>query len=194
MTVRGIDVSYQIGWAGWKERISFGMAKATEGVTYQAPGFPANWAGMRAEGLIRFAYHFAHPNRDPAEQARYFSDYVRAHGLDPHDHFVVDLETAFGIEPIDVSFWAWVFCRTMNTLNPGHRILVYTNPAFAEAGNCAKLAPWALWIAHWDVPRPTVPAPWHRWYFWQNAAGSLTDSDEWNGDLTELEEWVSHSG
>jgi GH25 family lysozyme M1 (1,4-beta-N-acetylmuramidase) len=57
---------------------------------------------------------------------------------------------------------------------------VYTYPAFAEQGNCARLGRWPLWIAHWGVARPVVPAPWKTWRLWQYASGQ-PDLDVFNG-------------
>ena len=47
---QGIDVSNVQGarfpWAGERGRISFGMAKATEGLTFTDPDFQGNWDAM----------------------------------------------------------------------------------------------------------------------------------------------------
>jgi lysozyme len=188
---RGIDVSNNNGifdWPTWRGFINFASAKATEGLDFQDEQFPRNWQYMRKLGIYRFAYHYAHPDLDPAQQARYLTDYVRKQGLYPHDNFLLDLEETGGLSPVDVSFWAWVFCTEINRLNPGHRVLVYCDASFAEAGNCAKLGGWGLWVANYGVPKPTVPAPWKYWRFWQYS-GSGVDQDVWNGDDRTLAEY-----
>ena len=40
--------------------------------------FAANWAGMRAAGLVRGAYHFGHPGADAGAQAHLFARTVSA--------------------------------------------------------------------------------------------------------------------
>jgi GH25 family lysozyme M1 (1,4-beta-N-acetylmuramidase) len=107
---------------------------------------------------------------------------------------VLDLEVTDGRSPIDVSFWAWTFCTEMNRLNPQHRVLVYTFPAFAAEGNCARLQDWALWIANWGVPAPEVPAPWRWWTFWQYAEGKTVDLDRFNGNPQQLDDFCTTYG
>lgn len=198
MTVAGIDVSgYVPDWPAW--RLQFGMCKATEGAPgeefdYDEPAFDANWAGMKRAGLRRFAYHYAHPSGNPSAQAAFFTRVVRAGGLERGDNFVLDLETADGLPAVEVSFWAYVFCREMNAMNPGHRIIVYTYPYFAEQGYCAKLSPWWLWIADYGVPRPSVPPPWKTWKLWQLSAGGEVDHDIYNGTEQDFLAWSSTSG
>ena len=192
MTVNGLDVSgYVPIWRGQ----GFGMVKATEAFDYQNPAFKANWDGMYEHNVqSRFAYHYAHPDLDPSKQAAYFVAFVKAHGLLQHDHFVLDLEQPFGRTPAQVSFWAHVFCEEVQRLAPGHRVLVYTNPWFAEQGYCASLGNRYLWIANYDAETPEVPPPWKTWTFWQLCGGSLVDHDWFNGSASQLAEFTSHAG
>src|SRR5690349_9071264 len=90
---RGIDVSryqssstlsscsgpVQVGWAAVRASgRSFAFIKATgtrSGGIAQDPCFDRNWAGARAAGLYRGAYHFAIPSRaagSAAADARFF--------------------------------------------------------------------------------------------------------------------------
>ena len=92
----GIDVSHHQETVDWTKvagaGISFAYAKASEGMNAD-PLFPANWAGMKAAGVIRGAYHFFRPKTDPAAQASHFCALVGA--LDPADlPPMVDLEPA----------------------------------------------------------------------------------------------------
>ena len=54
---RGIDVSHHRGEVDWKKvkasGIAFGIAKATDGISFFDPRFDQNWVGMRRAGLIR---------------------------------------------------------------------------------------------------------------------------------------------
>lgn len=194
-TEPGIDVSAYIpAWRQWG--VKFGLVKATEALDYDEPAFDANWADLGKAGIQRNAYHVGHPQQDPAKQAAFFTRVVRAAGLRKGDMFVLDLEPVIldGLNPVQVSFWAYVFCHEINALNPGHRILVYTDVDLAERGYCAKLGPWGLWVADWGVPFPVVPPPWRRWRFWQYAGGGNVDHDRWNGTEAELLAWSATSG
>jgi lysozyme len=190
MTTRafGIDVSGNNGpfnWSPWKDHIQFAAAKATEGRNFTDPEFASNWQGMETIGVYRFAYHYGVPDNDPSGQASRFLETIESHGLKKDDNFFLDLEDTGGLDPVDVSFWAWTFCHEVNRLKPGHRTVVFTYPSFADEGNCARLGGHPLWIANYDVPTPEVPLPWRAWQFWQYS-GQTLDRDVFNGDAAEL--------
>jgi lysozyme len=198
---RGIDVSDWQGphfpWHQYHGEISFAMIKATEGATITDPDFHANWIAARDDAgvAVRLAYHFARPGQsEPEVQAARLTAVARAAGMRSEDHFMLDWEDAGNLSPVAASFWAWTFCTEVNRLNPGHRILVYTFPAFAESGHCAKLASWALIVANWGVLHPEVPCgPWKTWKIWQWAAVGI-GNDMYNGDEAELAAYFSHAG
>jgi GH25 family lysozyme M1 (1,4-beta-N-acetylmuramidase) len=190
--IKGIDVSDNNGifdWYRWQGHIDFAMCKTGEGIAeeggtyYIDKEFDRNWRRMHEMGIERFAYWFGHSNEDPADQAKTFVSLVKGtdSGLVKGDVLVLDLEVTDGNSPVDVSFWAWVFCREVQRHAPDHRIMVYTFVDFALNGNCAKLGERELWIADYDTPVPEVPPPWHVWVMWQYA-GTGTDLDQWWGD------------
>ena len=75
----GIDLSSfqpSFDWAAEKGRISFAFIKATEGMTIRDPEFAANWQAAKAIGIVRGAYHFAHPKNGAANDSRAFLDTV----------------------------------------------------------------------------------------------------------------------
>lgn len=194
----GIDVSGNNGavnWPAWKGKIQFAEIKITEGLDFRDADCLVNWRGAKAEGLVRFGYHFAHPEEDPAGQARWLIDTAdNIGGLETGDNLVLDLETTGGLSPVEVSFWAWTFCTEVNRLAPKHRCIVQTYPAFIEQGNCAKLGSWHLWVMDWGVPEPAMPVgPWRQWALWQYASGPV-DRDVFNGTHRALEQFVTHTG
>jgi GH25 family lysozyme M1 (1,4-beta-N-acetylmuramidase) len=70
--------------------------------------------------------------------------------------------------------------------------MAFISPALTDAGK-AELAKCPLWIAHFDVAEPTVPAPWGDWTFWQYTSngtiGGTTgnvDRDRYAGNQTDL--------
>ena len=198
MTVRGIDVSR---WQGldfdWRQHpgLSFGMAKATEGTGCTDPAFRHNWDSMWAyqadHRMPRFAYCFFHAAEDPVQQAEFLVLTVKQHGLLMGDNFVLDLEstqpggTNDGLPPPVAAERGIRFLHTVNAMAPGHRVLVYSYPAFIRAGNCAGMNAWYLWIANYLVSQPEVDPPWDKWTFWQDG-DSPADTDRFNGDLAAL--------
>lgn len=167
--LEGIDVSAWQGafnWAPWKGHIEFASCKATEGTAVD-PDFAHNWAGMKDIGVYRFAYHFAHPSGNVYDQVAAVAGVVKENGIQVGDNFLLDFEDTDGLDPVEVSAWGVEFCERLNEEVRGHRCLVYTYPAFAEEGNCQGMNRWWLWIANYNVPAPTVPAPWENWVFWQ---------------------------
>src|ERR1700728_5326112 len=65
-TLQGVDVSHYDGTVNWTQvkaaGISFAFAKATESDNDIDPTFATNWAGMKAAGVVRGAYHFFDPS------------------------------------------------------------------------------------------------------------------------------------
>ena len=190
--VQGIDLSSwqgNLNWSAWKGKLGFAMAKAVEGDNFTDPDFARNWAAMldlqADRRLCRFAYSFFHPAQDPIVQAAHLVATVRGQGLLPGDNFVCDLEVNDGLPPAVVAQRAAAFCHEVNSLAPGHRVLVYSFPAFVQAGNCAGLSSWFLWLASYGVSAPTAPPPWDRVTFWQYSDQPI-DSDRFMGDEAEL--------
>jgi lysozyme len=196
----GIDVAWPQGahfpWTSERGKISFGMCKATEGLNTSDPDFAANWNGMWAlsRTLPRFAYHFFHASSDPTVQAERLVAAVKPHGLLAGDNFVCDLEATEEdgsndhVAPATVAARARTFLNKVNALAPQHRVLVYTNPAFAQTGACAGLNAWFLWLASYGVTTPKVPKPWSKWTFWQYSGTSL-DHDRFNGTEAQLRQF-----
>jgi GH25 family lysozyme M1 (1,4-beta-N-acetylmuramidase) len=198
--VRGIDVSQWQGasfdWGEWAGKIGFGMAKATEGDSETDPEFGHHWDSMwqlqADHRLPRFAYSYFRASLDPVVQAAHLVATVKGCGLLPGDNFVLDLEETEpgsgmndGMAPAHTARAACKCLREVNMLAPGHRVLVYCNPSFAAAGNCAGLSPWYLWLADYGVPAPTAPAPWDRATFWQYSDDPV-DGDRFMGTEDQL--------
>jgi GH25 family lysozyme M1 (1,4-beta-N-acetylmuramidase) len=178
-SVSGIDVSHwqnTIDWykvAGSGTRFAF--AKATDGRTYVDPMYAANRAGAAAAGIAFGAYHFARPDlgaNDALIEADHFVDNALPATGDLLP--VLDLESTGGLAPDQLTAWMLAWLDEV-TLRIGVRPIVYTSPlgwanrtadttAIADAGYTV------LWVAHWGVTSPTVPAnDWqgNGWTFWQ---------------------------
>ena len=204
--LEGVDVSKWQGTIDYAAVAaagkSFVIAKATEGIGYTDPNWAKNRANATAAGLKVTGYHFARPDGNPTmpvEEADWFVSQlgVTAGMIVP----ALDLERSGGMSPSTLQAWvgAWlgeVYRKT------GVRPMIYTSPSFWHTylNNTSMFADQGytvLWIAHWFVDHPSVPASnWgsHGWTFWQyddcgrvpGIAGCV-DVDRFNGlDLTRV--------
>ena len=195
----GIDLSSfqpSFDWAAEKGRISFAFIKATEGMTIRDPTFAANWRAAKAIGIVRGAYHFAHPKNGAANDSRAFLDTVDAHGLQAGDLLALDLETTDGLSPQRVAEYARNWCADVHHAT-GLTPIVYTFLDFADQGNCAGLGHYPLWIAEPSAPpgRPVVPRPWSTWKFHQfgtaHVGNDTVDVNVFNGDTAALKKFAN---
>lgn len=202
--LEGIDVSRwqatidyaKVSGAGKR----FVIAKATEGIGFLDANYVANRSGAMSAGLAFTAYHFARPDLNPTNPAGEADWFVGKLGLVPGMLVpALDLEVAGNLGTTGLQDWvgAWlgtVYART------GVRPMIYTSPAFWKKylGDTTMFADEGysvLWVAHWGVSQPTIPASnWggRGWTFWQYTSdGSVpgidgrVDLDRYNGtDLT----------
>lgn len=178
-TLPGIDVSHWQGAIDWGRVAAsgqrFAFAKATEGRTYVDPMYATNKAGAEANGIAFGAYHFARPDDTPGDAIAEADHFVDTAQLGPGNLLpVLDLERTGGLSQEQVTQWILTWLGRV-TERLGVRPIVYTSPngwatrtgdttAVVEAGYTV------LWVAHWGVESPRVPAEdWggYGWTFWQ---------------------------
>jgi lysozyme len=200
----GIDVSHHNGRVDWnaaaKAGVVFAFAKATEGPTFVDGWFANHWKGLRDAGLLRGAYHFFRPSKDPLAQADHFCDTVGPLGpgnlppvLDIEDTPLKDeWKLVDGVDARLDLLDQWVG-RVVERL--GRRPIFYTSGYFwrGTLGNSPRFADLLLWIARYGAKRPSLPGAWKDWAFWQYGdQGTLPglaetfDVDRFNGTLEEL--------
>ena len=176
----------QNGWA-------FVFIKTSQAL-WRDPDHAANWCAARQVGLLRGAYHFLVWERSPEQQADAFWSFLSA---DPGEiPPVVDFE--WWRETPD---WALrhlaAFLARLEFLC-GRAPGIYTAPGFWQPHG-SRSAVWRrywLWLAHYDVAAPLVPAPWQAWHFWQYTShgdgprygteSRNVDLDYFNGSLEDL--------
>jgi lysozyme len=205
-TLPGIDVSKWQQTIDWSKVAGAGMrfaiARATKGQHYIDPTFQTNVDGARAEGIVVGAYHRATPSgganantTDARAEADHYLD-VASPGVGDLIP-ALDIEETGGLAPPDLVVWvkAWV-TRVTNRL--GVKPMLYASPNFwtVNMGNSTWFADhgYRLWLAHWNVSSPTVPANgWQGrgWTFWQwthkpGMPGVTTDLDRDRFDGTNL--------
>ena len=179
----GIDVSHWNETIDWVQvaasGITFAFAKASEGRRYVDPMYATNKVGAAANGIVFGAYHFARPDDTRRDAIREADHFVETADLAPGNLIpVLDVERTGGLGPRRVTRWilAWLG-RVTERL--GVRPMVYTSPNgwAARTGDTTAVADagyTVLWVAHWGVAAPTVPAEnWggYGWRFWQYTDG-----------------------
>ncbi len=203
--LEGIDVSNWQASIDWTKVAAAGKAfaiiKASEGTSYTDPYYATNHDGARAAGLRTGAYHFAQPDATPNDAILEADHFVAVLGLVKGDLIpALDLEVSGGLNVTALQAWVTSWLGEV-TAKLGVRPMIYTSPNFWKnnMGDSSALAAAGyktLWIAHWGVTSPTMPANgWggHGWTFWQyTSSGSVpgistgrVDLDRYNGtDLT----------
>jgi GH25 family lysozyme M1 (1,4-beta-N-acetylmuramidase) len=181
-SVRGIDVSRWKGTISWS-RVAhggyrFAFAEATNGFASDW-AFARNRAGAKAAGLAFGAFHFARPAGSTRQK-------VVANAVAQADVFVavaqpqtgelapvLDLERTGGLSRSSLRAWTSAWLNEVE-LQVGIRPTIYASPLFwrRALGDASTFAADGsqLWIAHWRVPSPRVPASnWGAagWTFWQ---------------------------
>ena len=69
----GQDVSnYQADHDWNASPAKFGIVKATEGLDFRDKAFARHWRQLAKKGIVRGAYHFAHPADNPIAEADFF--------------------------------------------------------------------------------------------------------------------------
>lgn len=205
--LEGIDVSHYQGTPNWALVAAAGKrfvyTKASQG-TGVDPTFAANWAGIKAAGMRRGAYHWFNPATDPVAQA---DTIIRLVGkLAPGDLPVMaDVEEMNGTIPSPAVYTAhlktWIERVEAGT---GRPVMIYTGGYYWQQylGDTAIFADRPLAVAHYTTAACTaIPTPWKTWTMWQyrgNAVGSVpagkcpgvvgdVDLDHFAGDAAALD-------
>jgi lysozyme len=173
--------------------IDFAIARVSDGSTVPDDTFAANWAGIKAAGMVRGVYQFFRPAEDPTVQADLLVTTVGAFGpgdLPP----VADVEVMDGQsgDALMANLATWVSVVQTKT---GRTPMIYASPGFWDAlPGVSQFASELAWVANWQVNCPDTPAPWTAWSFWQYAdngsvpgIAGVVDLDEFNGSLAQLQ-------
>ncbi|MFT3771468.1 MAG: GH25 family lysozyme [Minicystis sp.] len=196
-TLKGLDVSVYQGKVDWAKvkasGRSFAFARVSDGTSHLDTQFAANWAGIKAAGMVRGAYQFFRPSQDAVAQADLMVSKIGT--LAPGDlPPVIDVEDDDGLSGTKVvnAVRTWVDRVKAKT---GVDPIIYSASGFWNAlPNTAQFAGQTLWVANYTTQCPSMPTPWKKWAFWQNSeSGSVpgvtghVDTDFFNGTLADLQ-------
>ncbi|KAF9436899.1 hypothetical protein BGZ76_002659 [Entomortierella beljakovae] len=203
--VLGIDVSSHQGNVNWATVASagnkFAYVKATEGTSYINPYFAQQYDGSYNAGLIRGAYHFAHPNSGSgAAQAKYFLAHGGGWSADGKTlPGALDIEynpsgdTCYGLSQSAMVAWIHDFSNTYNAAT-GRYPTIYTTTNWWQqcTGNNGGFTNNPLWLARYASTVGTIPNGWAYQSIWQYTDKSTTvgDGNYWNGSLLNLQKFA----
>lgn len=206
-SVPGFDISH---WqetfnytAAYDSGARFAIIKATEHINFIDKAFPKHWAGCTNAGLIRGAYHFAHPGESTGgDQADYFiahgggwtNDGITLPGM-------LDLESGgkgqcWNITVPKMVEWIQQFSDRYEE-SEGRKPMIYTNPSWWKActGNTTVFATNKnpLVLARWAAAPGEIPGGWPAQTIWQynDKYPHGGDSDLFDGSMEELIEFAT---
>jgi lysozyme len=172
----GVDVSHYQGEVDWPSvaasGVTFAFIKATDGIDDIDPRFAQNWAGAKAAGIVRGAYHFFRPRLDAQQQAGHFLRVVAMDNLALPP--ALDVEVTDGLAPLALQTGIRTWLEAVQAAF-GCTPIVYTDPSFWRRNVAADFSAYPLWLACYAA-EPEVPATWQAWTFWQH-----TDRGNVNG-------------
>lgn len=196
-TTYGIDVSKWQGHINWSQvagdGVKYAFIRVSHGLNIIDERFAENWAGAKANGILRGVYQFFSADQDPIAQANLVLDALTTQGagdLMP----VLDVEWTDGQTPQTIASKVGQWLAHMeNAL--GVKPLIYTGSYWWEANvNSSAYSDYPLWTPHWGVTCPSIASQWDGWLFWQySATGSVAgisgdvDLNRFNGDLAALQ-------
>ncbi|MGH3740614.1 MAG: GH25 family lysozyme, partial [Micromonosporaceae bacterium] len=183
-TVPGIDVSHWQGSINWTSvrnaGIRWAYIKATEGTTYKDPQFGANYTNAYYAGVIRGAYHFARPGvSSGATQANFLASNGGAWSADNRTlPAALDLEAGcHGLSQTAMRSWILDFYNTYKA-RTSRDMVIYTTRSWWTTctGSWTGMGTRSpMWVAHWGVSSPSIPAGWSVWTMWQyTSTGSVS--------------------
>lgn len=165
---QGIDVSNHQGDIDWSklpgQGVDFAYIKSTEGGDFLDKSFAKNWAGAKAAGIDRGAYHFFTLCKSGREQAANFIRTVPqdADALAP----VVDLEylgncsRRISVDALHKELGDFI---TAVEAHSGKPIVLYLTQEFDDAYQVTKQVHRPTWLRSIIFEPDFGKRPWHIW-------------------------------
>jgi GH25 family lysozyme M1 (1,4-beta-N-acetylmuramidase) len=199
---RGMDVSSAQGNVDWRSAYNngarFAYVKATEGTSYTNPYFAQQYNGSYGIGMIRGAYHYAHPDTSTGTaQAEYFLSHGGGWSGDGRTlPPALDLRpgssaACYGLSPAAMVSWIRAFSDDMYTRTGKYPMINTTFDWWHTCtGNTSTFAASnPFWLsAYGATPPAAIPAGTATWTMWQSAGSGLFPGgqDQFNGSYLQL--------
>ncbi len=200
--VHGIDISHFQEIVQWNRllarntkgdtiRFLFVYIKATQGVLIQDNMFEENWEEAKDHHIIRGAYHYFLPDRDPHVQALNFIANVK---LSPGDlPPAVDIEDAKGKSKEEIVTALKEFLAEVEA-NYKVKPVIYSNINFIEDYLDEDFRDYGFWVSHYNRASIDIDDDSLKWVFWQHSNKSdllgingTTDVDVFNGTRSQFD-------
>lgn len=201
---QGMDVSSAQGSVDWQAAYNngarFAYVKATEGTSYTNPSFAQQYNGSYNIGMIRGAYHFAHPDSSTGTVQ---ADYFIAHGggwsgdgktLPPALSLQNNPSGAqcYGLTSSAMVSWIKAFSDEMHAKTDKYPMIT---TSFAWWNTCtgnssAFAATNPFWLdSYTSSPPSSLPAGTATWTMWQSASSGTFPGgqDQFNGTWARLQ-------
>ena len=197
-SIHGIDVSkhqHDIDWKAVEDmrvrgvKLSFVFIKASEGASRTDNSFQKNWKAVEQTRLLRGAYHFFRPVKDPKIQAKLFMSQVRLQKGDLPP--VVDVENANRQSTVKICQNLQKF---LDLLENRYQVkpIIYSNLSFYTRHLAGKFTKYPVWIAYYLEDPFELPDD-RKWSFWQytesgnvNGIRGKVDFNVFHGSLNQL--------
>lgn len=194
--VLGVDLSNNNGNVDpSKLQTDFVFHKATEGLTFVDQDYAHRGTILLARGIPFGPYHYARVHEDPAAQVGHFLNVAKLHKGMLVPFVDVEGQGNEGATGQQWRDWLAVWFHEMVGVH-NRRCGIYVSPGFADTYNFGEalwLRAFYLFVAHWNVPKPRIPAPWNHATIWQYSDNTRVpgesgpvDGDEW---LDPFEAW-----
>lgn len=154
-SIHGIDVSHHQKYVDWEKiaehddfKVSFCFLKATEGATHEDTRFHSYWRECSDAGIVRGAYHFYHPTRGAADQAKNFINNVKLRDGDlaPVLDFEKDSPNA-NVITVRKGLMKWL---QIVEKHYGIRPIIYTNTSIYNKYIKGHFKNYSLWLADYN--------------------------------------------
>jgi lysozyme len=183
-TIQGIDVSHHNGNLNWEQmanfeqdgkKIHFAFIKTSEGVSLPDKKFSRNWEEAKKAGIIRGAYHYYIPWRDPEEQVNLFLKKIDFQKGDLAPVLDIEENSLRPDKKIIADIGTWLKLVENRT---GKKPIIYTNQSFYNKFIKGHYEHYPLWIADYSKEKLTL-YPEKSLQFWQfTKQAKLKDVEE----------------
>jgi len=175
--VHGIDISHFQDVVEWNKlqaisttgdtiHFQFVYIKATQGVLIEDNMFDENWEEAKDHHIIRGAYHYFMPDRNPQVQAINFiaNVKIRPGDLPP----AVDIEEAKGQSKAQI---VGALQEFLNLIEDHYKVkpVIYSNINFIEDYLMDDFKGYSFWVSHYEPDHQDIDDDSLNWVFWQHS-------------------------
>ena len=200
--IHGIDISHFQDVVEWNKlqaintegdtiHFQFVYIKATQGILIEDNMFDENWEEARDHHIIRGAYHYFLPDRNPQVQAINFiaNVKIRPGDLPP----AVDIEEAQGQSKEQIVSALKEF---LSYLEDHYKVkpVIYSNINFIEDYLMDDFKDYNFWVSHYELDHLDIDEDSLKWVFWQHSNKSdllgisgNADVDVFNGSKAQFD-------